>query len=202
MAKSILAPACVFLAAASLSCGCPAKSAVPTPQVSDANTPAPATPDASPTESDAMSSSFVPGPALSPSEPLLAWLEASAAGGERKVLRLPVVLNFANPGRFSFGSCWIGTQPAEPGVGPPADAVLIKPDSTALSVSLVNQVKQKCGDKTLTCVLWLDGFWGPMVEGAPTTPQPAGTTMRWPFAVVEVGDPVDAATATTGFVKP
>lgn len=148
-----------------------------------------------------MSSSFQPGPALSSSEPLLAWLHASAAGGQRKLLRLPVVINFANPGRFSFGACWIGTQPAAPGASPPADAVLIKPDSTGLSVSLVDQVKQKCGDKAMSCALWLDGEWGPRVEGGPVAPAAAGPT-RWPFAVVAVGEIVDPAKATTGFVKP
>lgn len=145
-----------------------------------------------------MSSSFQPGPALSPSEPLLAWLQSSVQGDERKLLRLPVVVNFANPGRFSFGACWVGTQAA---TSAPPDAVLLKLDGTGLSVSLVDQVKQKCGDKAMTCVVWLDGLWGPRIEGGPQTPQPPGTPARHPFAVVEVGDPVDAAKATTGFVK-
>lgn len=200
MARSILAaPLCLAL----LSCGCPTKPAVPAPQVSDAREPAPAPVDAPPTPvslEDAMTNSFVPGPALSPSEPLLAWLEASAQGGERKLLRVPVVINFANPGRFSFGVCWIGTEPAKPGESPPADAVLLKLDGTGLSVSLVEQVKQKCGDKALSCALWLDGLWGPRVEGGPVAPPQPGPP-RHPFAVVEVGDAVDAATATTGFVK-
>ncbi len=148
-----------------------------------------------------MSSSFVPGPALSPSEPLLAWLQASVQGDQRKLLRLPVVINFANPGRFSFGMCWVGTEPATPGVGPAADAVLLKLDGTGLSVSLVDQVKQKCPDKALSCVLWLDGLWGPRIEGGPQAPPVAGAPARWPFAVVDVGDAVDAAAATTGFVN-
>ena len=148
-----------------------------------------------------MSSSFQPGPALEPTDKLLAWLQ-SFGGEPRKLLRLPVVVNFANPGRFAFGMCWVGTQPATPGVGPSADAVLLKLDGTGLSVSLVDQVKQKCPDKALSCVLWLDGLWGPRVEGGPSVPQPAGAPARWPFAVVAVGDAVDAATTTTGFVKP
>jgi hypothetical protein len=62
--------------------------------------------------------------------------------------------------------------------------------------------RQKCGDtKALSCVLWLDGLWGPRIEGGPpAAPEPAGPT-RYPFAVVEVGDAVDAATTTTGFIK-
>jgi hypothetical protein len=189
---SVVAPFFVAL----VSC-CPSTStpAIPVPQVvADAAPDAPPTPEP---VSDAMTSSFVPGPALSPSEPLLAWLQASVSGTDRKLLRLPVVINFANPGRFSFGNCWIGTDAA---ATPPADAVLIKPDSTALSVSLVEQVKQKC-EKTLTCVLWLDGLWGPAVEGAPATPQPPGTPTKHPFAVMSVGEVVDAASTTHGFVK-
>jgi hypothetical protein len=184
----------------SCACACPSKSTATAPD--PITTPPPDAREATPPE-DAMStsSSFQPGPALSPSEPLLAWLQNSAAGGDRKLLRIPVVINFANPGRFSFGACWIGTEPAAPGASAPADAVLIKPDSTGLSVSLVDQVKQKCGDQVMSCALWLDGLWGPRIDGAPQAPQPPGTPTRWPFAVVEVGDIVDPA-STTGFMKP
>jgi hypothetical protein len=191
----VVAPFLVAL----VSC-CPSKPAVPVPPVAaDAGPDAPPTPEP---VSDAMTSSFQPGPALSPPEPLLAWLQSSAAGGNRKLLRVPVVINFANPGRFSFGQCWIGTAAATPGVGPPADAVLLKLDGTGLSVSLVEQVKQKCGEqKQLSCVLWLDGLWGPRVEGGPAVAPTPDAPPRWPFAVVEVGDAVDAASTTHGFVK-
>ncbi|MBZ0231157.1 MAG: hypothetical protein K8M05_02330, partial [Deltaproteobacteria bacterium] len=160
MARPILAAP---LLVALLSCGCPTKTAEPTPPPTTTPVAVDASPTSEPVE-DAMSNSFVPGPSLSPSEPLLAWLQASAQGGERRLLRLPVVVNFANPGRFSFGVCWIGTEPATPGASPPADAVLLKLDGTGLSVSLVEQVKQKCGDKALSCALWLDGLWGARVE--------------------------------------
>jgi hypothetical protein len=184
----------------SCACACPSKSTAPAPAPV---TPPPDAREVTPPPEDAMStsSSFQPGPALSPSAALLAWLQASAAGGDRKLLRLPVVINFANPGRFSFGVCWIGTEPAKPGGGPPDDAVLIKPDSSGMSVSLVDQVKQKCGDKVMSCALWLDGLWGPLVEGGPQAPPAAGPT-RWPFAITAVGDVVDPAATTTGFLKP
>ncbi len=144
--------------------------------------------------------SFVPGPALSPSEPLLAWLQAS--GGEsRKLLRLPVVITFSNPGRFAIGTAYIGTAPAAPGSAPPADAILLKLDGAGLSVALVEQVRAKC-ETAMSCALWVDGLWGPRIGSDPLggMPAPAGPT-RWPFAVVEVGDAVDAAATTTGFIE-
>ncbi len=145
-----------------------------------------------PAESDAMTSSFVPGPPLSPSGPLLTWLQAH--GGEpRKLLRLPVVVTFSNPGRFAIGRAWIGGAPAD---APPADAVELRLDDTGLKVSLVEHVRARCADdEAMSCALWLDGLWGPRVAGDPFGggALPGAGPARWPFAVVEAGDVVDPA---------
>lgn len=137
---------------------------------------------------------LVPGPALTPSAPLLAWLQQQNRDTK---LRLPVVITFGNPGRFSIGSAHVGVEP-----GPaPDDAIKLKLDGTGLSVSLVDQVRSKCPDKkTMTCVLWVDGIWGPRIEGGgPLGGGDSGD--RHPFAVIAVGDVVDPASATTAFVS-
>lgn len=138
------------------------------------------------------SSDLTPGPALTPSAPLLAWLQEQ---GRETRLRLPVVISFSNPGRFAVGSAHVGTEP-----GPaPDDAIKLKLDGTGLSVSLVEQVRARCPDKkTMTCVLWLDGIWGPRIEGGGTLGG-GDPGDRHPFAVIAVGDVVDPATATTAF---
>jgi len=156
------------------------------------------------------STEMTAGPPLSPSGPLLTWL-AGHGGADRKLLRLPVVITFSNPGRFAIGTAFVGTAAGDP----PADAILLKLDGTGLSVGLVEQVRNRCADNSqMTCVLWLDGLWGPRIDapfgGGPGGPGPGGPggpgpgaaePGRHPFAVVAVGEVVDPATAITAFVE-
>lgn len=137
-------------------------------------------------------SDFVPGPALTPSAPLLAWLQEQ---GRDKRLRLPVVITFANAGRFSIGSAHVGVAPGEA----PGDAINLKLDGSGLSIALVDQVRTRCSDKKqMSCALWLEGVWGPRIEGNPLGSAPDGD--RHTFGVIEVGDVVDPASAQTAFV--
>lgn len=141
------------------------------------------------------SGEFVAGPALTPSAPLLAWLQQQ---GRDKQVRLPVVITFGNPGRFSIGSAHVGVAAG----APPADAIRLKLDGTTLGVSLVDRVRGKCADKKqMTCVLWLDGTWGPLMEGGGPFGAGDSDDGRHPFTVRAVGDVVDPATATTAFVS-
>lgn len=138
-------------------------------------------------------SDYVPGPALTPSAPLLAWLQQQ---GREKAVRLPVVITFANAGRFSIGSAHVGVAPG----AAPADAINLKLDGSGLSVALVEQVRSRCTDKKqMSCALWLDGIWGPRIEGNPLGGG-ASDGDRHPFGVIAVGDVVDPASARTAFV--
>jgi hypothetical protein len=184
MRSRLLAAFALLLAA------CPARSPAPAPEP-----PPPPSEgiDAMPPESS--SSDFVPGPALSPSGPLLEWLKSQ---GREKRIRIPVVITFANPGRFSIGSAFIGTTPG----AAPADAIQLKLDGSSLGVSLVDRVRQKCADKKqMSCALWLDGIWGPRIEGDPLGSS-SDSGDRHPFGIISVGDVVDPASASTAFVSP
>jgi hypothetical protein len=192
------------LTVALAACGCPQRggSSSAPPVEPDAGTGPVPGPDSSSQltlEGDAMSSSLVAGPALTPGAPLLAWLQSKGTE-PRKRVRVPVVITFSNPGRFAIGTAWIGAAVGDP----PEDAVHLKLDGTGLSVGLVEQIRGKC-EQALSCVLWLDGLWGPrapgMAAGMPGMPAAEGPT-RHPFAVIEVGEPVDEGGVATVFGEP
>jgi len=113
---------------------------------------------------------------LTPSTNLLTWLGEQAGAH----LKLPVRLQFADEHRLALGPAHVGGW-AEPG----PESLALTLDDTALGISLLDRVRDLCPEGDLTCALWLEGSWGPLIgESDPAKPT---------LAVREVGALVDRA---------
>ena len=112
---------------------------------------------------------FEPGPAVSDTAALSAFLE----GSRGKRLRLPVVIELGEPG-YSFKSTRVGE-------------VDLHVTDLALGIPLKERIAQKCGREAKRCALWLEGRYG--------EPAPMGGTGRPQYEVWKVGDVVDKAAA-------
>ena len=107
---------------------------------------------------------FEPGPPVTDSAGLTAWLEAHR--GRR--LRLPIVIELEERGR--------GFQRARVG------DVELRVSDLALGVPLSERIAQKCGREAKRCALWLEGRYGE------TPPLPDDLPH---YAVLKVGELVD-----------
>lgn len=106
---------------------------------------------------------FEPGPPVTDTAGLTAWLEANRG----KRLRLPVVIELEERGGFKRSH-----------VG----SVELRVTDLALGVPLRERIAQKCGREARRCALWLEGRYGE------TPPFPDELAH---YAVVKVGEPVD-----------
>lgn len=107
---------------------------------------------------------FEPGPPVSDTVGLTAWLEANR--GRR--LRLPFVIERGEPGH-SFERARVGD-------------VELRVTDLALGVPLSERMAQKCGREAKRCALWLEGQYGDSPPFPDSLPQ---------YAVLKVGDVVD-----------
>jgi hypothetical protein len=116
---------------------------------------------------------MVKGPRLEPAADLVRWLEANSQkpDGKRRRFLLPVTVRFADEYRLAFGSVTIGS-------------VSVVLDDTAMEVPLLQSISDRCPKGQSACSLWLEGYWGPLVD-APSMPSfdPPGTKH---FAVLRV----------------
>ena len=123
-----------------LGCGTPA-----------AQPPEPATEEAlraeQKTNPESSMSTFIDGPALSPSTELLEWLKSD---GSDQLLKLPVEVSRSVLG-VTGGTLGWGD-----------DALQLKLDDTAMGVGLFDRLPQHCGDEG-PCHVWLEGYWGETV---------------------------------------
>ncbi|MFP2909210.1 hypothetical protein ACLESD_30055 [Pyxidicoccus sp. 3LFB2] len=110
---------------------------------------------------------FEPGPPVTDTAGLTAWLEAHR--GSR--LRLPVVIELGEPG-CRFERARVGD-------------VELRLTDLALGVPLSERIAQKCGREARRCALWLEGRYGEAPPFPDTLPQ---------YEVVKVGELVDEAT--------
>ncbi len=109
---------------------------------------------------------FEPGPPVTNTAGLTAWLEANRG----KHLRLPIVFELGKPGhRFKRSS-----------VG----AIELRVTDLALGVPLSERIAQKCGRDASRCALWLEGRYGEKHWGPDPDPLPQ-------FEVFKVGEVVD-----------
>ncbi len=141
-------------------------------------------PDAAPpmTKAPRPPARFAPGPALSPTDALLAWLKQQ--GGERRPrLRLPVVVTFSD-GHLGVAQAFVGTSIDEPSVG----RVHLHLDDSAMGVSLIDHLRRACDPFSSRCAVWLEGMWGPLVQGLPDFGGPTAPE-RWPFGVLALAEP-------------
>ncbi len=107
---------------------------------------------------------FEPGPPVTDTAGLTAWLEANRG----KRLRLPIVIELAEPGgRFKHSR-----------VG----SIELRVTDLALGIPLRERVAQKCGRDAMRCALWLEGRYGEPPPFPDDLPQ---------YEVVKVGELVD-----------
>jgi hypothetical protein len=107
---------------------------------------------------------FEPGPPVTDTAGLTAWLEAHRG----KRLRLPIVIELGAPGR-RFERARVGD-------------VELRVTDLALGVPLSERVAQKCGREARRCALWLEGRYGETPPLPDHLPQ---------YEVVKVGEVVD-----------
>ncbi|MDY7228238.1 hypothetical protein [Hyalangium rubrum] len=111
---------------------------------------------------------FEPGPMVTDTEGLRAWLEANRG----KRLRLPVVIELGEVGH-GFKRSRVGD-------------VELRVTDLALGVPLSERIAQKCGRDARRCALWLEGRYGETPPLPDTLPQ---------YEVVKVGELVDEKAA-------
>jgi hypothetical protein len=106
---------------------------------------------------------FEPGPPVTDTAGLRAWLEANRG----KRLRLPIVIEREEPG---------GLQRSRVG------AIELRVTDLALGIPLSERMAQKCGREAKRCALWLEGRYGEPPPFPDALPQ---------YEVVKVGGVVD-----------
>jgi hypothetical protein len=144
---------------------------------------------------------YEPGPPIQPAAALLSWLQSQAAASSerRKRFRLPVVIRFEDSYRLGIASAFIGTS-AQDNV---SDALRLSLDDTAMSISLLSIVTDLCPKTSDSCAVWLEGFWGSLMDFDLPEFQPLSDAEgEWPFAVLKVGGLVaESETQPVAFVE-
>jgi hypothetical protein len=110
---------------------------------------------------------FEPGPPVTDTAGLGAWLEANRG----KRLRLPVVIELGELGR-GFKRSRVGD-------------IELRVTDLALGIPLSERIAQKCGREARRCALWLEGRYGEPPPFPDDLPQ---------YEVVKVGELVDERT--------
>ncbi len=130
---------------------------------------------------------FIDGPNLKPSPALRQWLSENKG----RTIRLPLAIRMSG---FDVGPAWIGMDAGEPG----EDTIHVSLDQGALGVGLLERLAPLCDKAPSTCVVWLQGVWGPTVSGGPSLegidlPGPH----KEPFSVREVVGRVQSSDTAT-----
>ena len=115
----------------------------------------------------------------------MGWLKKNATRkGHRTLFKIPVVVLYTDKHRFGIGRAFVGTSIKDPG----DDKLPLQLDDTALGISLRDRLRQKCDKKAAGCALWIEGHWGPLLQGGPKIPPtPGKTAPAHRFAVRAVG---------------
>lgn len=146
---------------------CASHAAPPSP--TEPNVPGPMTPFVEP--------DLVDGPDIADTPRLLAWLDAHRASGAKKLLRVPVVVEFDDAYRLGVQRAWIGNAQTKP-----EGAVMLDLDDTAMSVAVIDTLRSLCPPGP-TCAIVVDGLWGAVV---PMPPLPGDDPSRKAFGVRRV----------------
>ncbi|HIA00481.1 MAG TPA: hypothetical protein EYN66_00960 [Myxococcales bacterium] len=135
------------------------------------------------------------GPSLEPSNELLKWLNDNPrkSTNTRRMLRLPIVVEFEDDYRLNYERVYIGGTPSQSG-----NVVLLDLDDTALGMGLLTQLQRLCPKGQKACALWLEGYWGALVEYDDDDDDDGMS-----FSVLKVGNMIDAVSqqVTTIFVE-
>ena len=134
---------------------------------------------------------FLPGPPITSSGRVLGTLErdGKTSAGKRRRFRLPVVVRFADS-RLSITEAFIGVKAGDRA----EDSVVLELDDTSLGIPLMTRLTDHCPRDRDSCAVWLEGYWGRLIEGEPSV-EAAGKT-GWPFAILSVGDLIDSTPGT------
>jgi hypothetical protein len=100
---------------------------------------------------------FTDGPAISPSGPLLDWLNAAAETGPGRLVRLPAVLRL-DALSLGIGSATVGTGARESAGGGGNPVIHLTLNDDAMGVPLFEQVSWYRGEQQRA--VWLTGHWG------------------------------------------
>lgn len=171
----------VAILCASLGCGParglpPAPLSTPEPPVASMMTPTPV-------------ALFVDGPSINDAPALTQWMDAQLSA--RRLVRIPVVVEFDDAYRLAVVRAWIGNA----GGAPPASAALLKLDDTGMSIALLDQLRTTCPAGANTCPVLLEGRWGTRIDESGMPPLdgvPAGPPQR-DFTVLRLVGPADAS---------
>ncbi|MEO0564612.1 MAG: hypothetical protein AAF125_21085 [Chloroflexota bacterium] len=150
---------------------------------------------------------YVAGVPIKPSDQLLKWLQqyVEDENGKRKKLKLPVVTRFEDEYRLDLSDAFVGQSASDE----TDDAVYLELDDGGMSEALLTQLRDMCPKTSDTCVVWLEGYWGPLVEDDfldddddDEDDDPDSSRVEHPFAVLAVAGFVDAQTGdVTTFVE-
>lgn len=129
---------------------------------------------------------WVGGPPIQPTHELLHWLERNVKGadGKRRRLRLPVVVSLGEPYPLGLGRACVGISLES------SNEIALTLDDSALGISLLERVRTLCVDNGVSCALWLEGYWGPLLERPPGA---IGGAEQHTFAVLTVLAAIDGA---------
>ena len=138
---------------------------------------------------------FRQGPAIHPYDQLLLWLNHNSVNenkASRRLLKLPVYIQFADAYHLGVGSAHIGTTLDDLSNGAP----LLSLDDSALGQSLLSILQYRCPPDTHHWVLWLEGYWGRLLQISPFDHMTETETHpvyreAFPFAILTIGEQID-----------
>mgnify|MGYP000089881926 CR=1 FL=1 len=118
-----------------------------------------------------MNESWLTGPSFHSRERLLEWLKDNAhdENGERRLFRLPLVIEFKDDYRLEIARCYPGNKERQKD----EDVVLLQIDDTGMGIDFISQVRSLCPKDRRSCVVLVEGFWGPLIDVGLNL-QPAG----------------------------
>ena len=124
--------------------------------------------------------------AIDLSSELKEWLDVNAKtpDGKRTRFLLPVYLQFADAYRLEFSRTVVAVSPEQV-----EQALELKLEDGAMGVSLMDSVLKLCPEGQTSCVVWLEGYWGHLLEMPPGVGTPTGS----PFSVLRVDHVYDTA---------
>jgi len=91
---------------------------------------------------------FERGPALTPKDKLVEWLDGQKLDGKPRLLRLPIVLSRGQ----------VGFDISKVKVGAGGDALEVYANDSSMGVGLGDRADNQCGDAP-TCAFRVEGYW-------------------------------------------
>ncbi|MEM7433804.1 MAG: hypothetical protein AAF436_01540 [Myxococcota bacterium] len=102
---------------------------------------------------------WVLAPATLRTADLEAWVRqrSESEGGQRRRLRVPVIVEFADSNRLALGDSKLAFSSSEEG------GTVIELDDSALGIPLLSRARSLCPPAERRCLLEVEGMWGPLI---------------------------------------